>query len=43
MRAMVRALDTWKPDLYFDIHVTDGVDYQYDITWGYNGVHAYSG
>jgi hypothetical protein len=28
--------------LYFDLHVTDGVDYQYDITFGYNGNHAYS-
>lgn len=42
MRAMVAALRAWKPDLYLDIHVTDGVDYQYDITWGYNGPHAFS-
>ncbi|MFC1763954.1 M14 family metallopeptidase [Planctomycetota bacterium] len=42
VRAIVRAINTWQPDLYFDIHVTDGVDYQYDITWGYNGTHAYS-
>ena len=31
MRALVRALNAWQPDLYFDIHVTDGIDYQYDI------------
>jgi hypothetical protein len=42
MRAMVRALDRWDPDLYLDLHVTDGADYQYDITFGHNGPHAYS-
>ncbi len=42
MRAVVRALDAWDPDLYFDIHVTNGADYQYDITWGHNGRHAWS-
>jgi len=36
MRHMVRALDTWSPDLYLDLHVTDGADYQYDITFGFN-------
>src|SRR4030095_14454851 len=42
MRALVHALDVWKPDLYFDIHVTDGIDYQYDITYGWNGKQAWS-
>ena len=42
MRAVIRAFDIWAPDLYLDIHVTNGADYQYDITWGYNGTHAYS-
>jgi len=42
MRAMVRALDRWDPDLYLDLHVTDGADYQYDITFGHNGPQAYS-
>jgi hypothetical protein len=42
MRAMVRALAAWDPDLYLDIHVTDGADYQYDVTWGSNGRHAHS-
>lgn len=36
MRAMIRALREWQPDLYIDLHVTDGVDYQYDITYGWN-------
>lgn len=41
MRAMVAALDRWRPDLYLDIHVSDGADYQYDVTFGWNaGVHS---
>jgi len=36
VRAVVRALDEWRPDLYMDIHVSDGADYQYDITFGWN-------
>lgn len=42
MRAVVRALDEWDPDLYFDIHVTDGADCQYDITWTGTGEHGLS-
>jgi hypothetical protein len=42
MRAMVKAIDEYAPDLYFDIHVTDGADYQADITFGANGPHAHS-
>jgi hypothetical protein len=42
MRAMVRALDTYDPDLYIDLHVTDGADYQYDVTYGWNGPAAHS-
>ncbi|MBU1345467.1 MAG: M14 family metallopeptidase [Alphaproteobacteria bacterium] len=34
LRTYINAL---KPDLYLDIHVTDGMDYQYDITFGFNG------
>ena len=37
MRAMLTLLNTWQPSLYFDIHVTDGSDYQYDITYTYHG------
>ena len=37
MRAMLGLLNDWSPSLYLDLHVTDGVDYQYDITFGYNG------
>ncbi len=42
MRAMLRAIEAYDPDLYVDVHVTDGIDYQYDITWGYMGDQGYS-
>jgi hypothetical protein len=41
-RAVVRVMSEWAPDLYLDLHVTDGADYQYDITYGWNGRHAHS-
>lgn len=37
MRAVRGLVLKYRPDLYLDIHVTDGMDYQYDITYGYNG------
>jgi hypothetical protein len=37
MRALLGLLNDWEPELYLDLHVTDGIDYQYDITFGYNG------
>jgi murein tripeptide amidase MpaA len=37
VRAVVAVLDAWQPDLYLDLHVTDGGDYQYDVTFGSNG------
>ncbi|GIU14160.1 peptidase M14 [Shewanella sp. c952] len=36
MQHMLRAINIWQPDLYIDVHVTDGIDYQYDVTFGYN-------
>ena len=42
MQAMIRALNDYEPDLYVDVHVTDGIDYQYDITWGYTGRYMHS-
>ncbi|MFZ2491650.1 MAG: M14 family metallopeptidase [Thermoanaerobaculia bacterium] len=42
MRAMLRALDTWNPDIYVDVHVTDGADYQYDVTMGWNSPVGHS-
>lgn len=41
-RAVVQALDRWKPDLYVDLHVSDGLDFQHDVTWIFNGPHAWS-
>jgi murein tripeptide amidase MpaA len=37
MQAMLALINEWKPALYLDLHVTDGVDYQYDITYGFHG------
>ncbi len=42
MQAMIRALNVWSPDLYLDLHVTDGADYQYDITFGFNANNGHS-
>jgi Zinc carboxypeptidase len=42
MRALLAAVAAWQPDLYVDVHVTDGIDYQYDVTWGYGGTHTWS-
>jgi hypothetical protein len=42
MQAMIRAIATWQPDMYIDLHVTDGADYQYDVTYGWNGPGGHS-
>ncbi|TKB51579.1 carboxypeptidase [Ferrimonas sediminicola] len=36
MQAMLTAINLWDPLLYIDVHATDGIDYQYDVTYGYN-------
>lgn len=36
-RALVAAVTRFQPDLFLDLHVTDGADYQYDITYGWHG------
>ena len=41
-RSIVRAINQWQPDLYLDLHVTDGADYQYDITWAFASSAQYS-
>lgn len=33
MRAMLRLFSQWLPDFYIDCHVTDGLDFQYDVTY----------
>ena len=42
VRALITVFRQWQPDLYLDLHVTDGADYQYDITFGGNGRKAWS-
>lgn len=37
LRAMLGLIHKYDPSLYIDVHVTDGHDYQYDITFGFNG------
>jgi Zinc carboxypeptidase len=37
MNAVLKLIQEARPALYLDIHVTDGVDYQYDITYGFHG------
>jgi murein tripeptide amidase MpaA len=34
-RAWLTMWNSWKPDLFIDCHVTDGADYQYNITYQY--------
>lgn len=33
MRDWLALFDAWRPDLFLDVHTTDGADYQYDLTW----------
>jgi hypothetical protein len=42
VRALLRVIEQYQPDLYLDLHVTDGADYQYDITFGGNGTSGWS-
>lgn len=38
MQAMLGLINQWSPTLYLDLHVTDGFDHQYDVTFDYNGI-----
>src|SRR5687768_1849105 len=33
MRAWLKLFQHWLPDLFVDIHTTNGADYAYDLTW----------
>jgi murein tripeptide amidase MpaA len=33
MQGFLHLYHAWMPDFMFDNHVTDGADYQYDVTW----------
>ena len=41
-RAVVKVMNEYDPSMFMDIHVTDGADYQYDITFGGYGQDGYS-
>ena len=41
MKAMIGLLRKYQPALYLDLHVTDGTDYQYDITFAFPGWAGY--
>ncbi len=34
MKALLNLFNKWLPDLFIDTHTTDGLDYQYTITYG---------
>lgn len=42
IRSVIKVINEYDPLLYMDIHVTDGADYQYDITFGGLGKQGYS-
>ncbi len=42
IRSVIKVINEYDPVLYMDIHVTDGADYQYDITFGGIGQQGYS-
>jgi hypothetical protein len=35
IRSIVELINRIDPDLFIDMHVTDGLDYQYDVTFGF--------
>jgi hypothetical protein len=40
INSVLKVINQYSPNLYIDVHVTDGADYQYDVTYGYNPVFA---
>ncbi len=42
IRTIAKIINQYDPDFYVDIHVTDGADYQYDITYGFVETGGYS-
>lgn len=42
IRSVIKVMNDYDPVMYMDIHVTDGADYQYDITFGGLGQQGYS-
>ncbi|WP_211829525.1 M14 family metallopeptidase [Kistimonas asteriae] len=37
IRNVVNVMATWDPDFFMDVHSTDGINYQYDVTYCDNG------
>lgn len=42
IKSIIQVINAYDPDLYIDIHVTDGADYQYDITYDFVAPGGYS-
>ncbi len=40
--AVVKLLQRYDPALYIDVHVSDGTDYQYDVTYAFAGWGTYA-
>jgi hypothetical protein len=40
IKAVVNVMNEYQPSLYLDLHVTDGADYQYDITYGFSASYS---
>jgi hypothetical protein len=40
VKSVLAVINDYNPNFYIDVHVTDGADYQYDVTYGYNPVFA---
>jgi murein tripeptide amidase MpaA len=40
IKAVISVMTDYDPDLYLDLHVTDGADYQYDITYGFSAAYS---
>ena len=40
--AVVKLLKQYDPALYIDVHVSDGIDYQYDVTYTFAGWGTYA-
>ncbi|WP_244917265.1 M14 family metallopeptidase [Sphingobium xenophagum] len=41
MQAMIALINRLDPTLYLDLHVTDGIDHQYDVAYAFSGWRGY--
>jgi len=42
VQGIMKIMTGWPVDMWIDLHVSDGMDYQYDITWSYVITRPYS-